>query len=512
METFSWPVLAIFMGTVGIFGILVGKWWQQKRAYRLLATLPSPPKHWLFGNMLQLSAAVNKQQFSQFLFDWAQKLGPIYILWANIPLVIVSKSHVIETILTKEIKEGTVMRSRLMSLGMNDMTGPVIIGQTGTEWKWRRKGWNPQFNSSGITNYANIINQACQHTIKKIQETPEIQTDFVFVELTMRIISCLLFGIPINPNEDSLEGPNLNIEELYKAQSVLSYRVLRIVSGEPVWMKYLPILRTSREYWAARKTIEDFLYPRVDLALKMRDEKRTDLEGASPLFQKSMLVKIAANTPEYTRATLMSEAFLFLLGGTDSTAHSLAFTIGELTLHPEIFQKAREEVDRVWQSQQGITTESLGKLTYLRAIFKETLRLYTIGSGSGYVEVQREFTIDKQTFPPGVQIFWSILSAGRDPDIYPHPDRFLPERWLDENGKEKVSVPTLVFGSGLHRCLGEHLALLEATIMLALLLRYFDWELINGRASLEQWQQTMFIFPADRMPIRFKAREGVLLS
>ena len=510
METFSFSVLAIAIGTLSILGILAGKWWQQKRAYRSLESLPSPPKHWLLGNIPQLLAAVKAKRYSLFIFEWAQKLGPMYVLWANVPLVIVSKPHIIETILMKEIKAGNVARSRLMDRAWNDMMGPILLGQTGTEWKWRRKAWNPEFNSSGITNYARIINQACQQTIAQIRETPEIQTDFVFCELTMRVISCLVFGVPIDPNENSPEGPNLEIQKIYQAQSQIAYRMLRVVTGEKIWMKYLPT-RTSREYWAARKDLEDFLYPRVDLALKMREEQRTNLEGVSSLFQESMLVKIAMTTPEYTRESLMSEAFILLFGGTDSTAHSLAFTIGELTLHPEILQKARAEVDRVWQSQQGITTESLRELTYVRAIFKETLRLYTIGSGSGYVEVQREFTMEDRTLPRGTQIFWSLLSAGRDPDIYPNPDRFLPERWL-ENGKEILSVPTLAFGSGLHRCLGEHLALLEATIMLALLLRHFDWELVNGRSSLEEWQQNMLIAPADGMPIRFKAREGVLVS
>lgn len=65
------------------------------------------------------------------------------------------------------------------------------------------------------------------------------------------------------------------------------------------------------------------------------------------------------------------------------------------------------------------------------------------------------------------------------------------------------------FGSGLHRCLGEHLAMLEATIMLAQLLRHFNWELVNGSASLENLQQNLLIYPPDGMPVKFKLREGI---
>jgi len=48
--------------------------------------------------------------------------------------------------------------------------------------------------------------------------------------------------------------------------------------------------------------------------------------------------------------------------------------------------------------------------------------------------------------------------------------------------------------------------MLEATIMLALLLRNFDWELLNGRSSLKQLQQNLLIYPSDRMPVRFRLR------
>lgn len=65
------------------------------------------------------------------------------------------------------------------------------------------------------------------------------------------------------------------------------------------------------------------------------------------------------------------------------------------------------------------------------------------------------------------------------------------------------------FGSGAHRCLGEYLAMLQATVMLAQLLRHFDWELVNGRSSLDNLQQNLLIYPTDKMPLRFQPREVV---
>ncbi|MDJ0715392.1 MAG: cytochrome P450 [Prochloraceae cyanobacterium] len=342
-------------------------------------------------------------------------------------------------------------------------------------------------------------------TIKETPSPIEVKADSLFVELTMRVICCLLFGIPVDKNRSTSEGPPLEIEKVYQAMSVLSYRFLRVATGEKIWMKYLPT-KSSREYWEARHYLEKFLTPRIDLALQMRDKPNKDWSEISPLFKQSMLVKIAAKEPKYDRASLIAESIELSIGGTDSTAHSLSFALAELSLNQNIFQKARTIVDRSWETYGGITLESLKDLSYIRAIFKETLRIYSVGSGSSSLQAERDTTIADQPIPRGTKIFWSTIAAGRDPSIYPNPEEFIPERWLGDDGKNNQLL-MIDFGSGSHRCLGEHLAILEATVMLTMLIRYFDWELVNGRSSLKNLQQNLFIYPVDRMPAKFTVRE-----
>lgn len=94
------------------------------------------------------------------------------------------------------------------------------------------------------------------------------------------------------------------------------------------------------------------------------------------------------------------------------------------------------------------------KLAYIGAIVKETLRLYSISSGSTPLAAQRDIKIEGQPIPRETKVNWSMLAAGRDSEVYPRSEEFLPERWLD---KSTQNSPLLLnFGSGLHRCLGEH--------------------------------------------------------
>ncbi|GAB1544646.1 hypothetical protein NUACC21_73220 [Scytonema sp. NUACC21] len=468
--------LATVLGVTSTVGIVGWRWWKKKNAYKFLKSLPSPPKHWLLGNIPQVLAAVKQKKFFQLLFEWSKELGSMYVYWANEPVLVLSQPKVIEETIINGMRDGSLIRSERTSTAWNDIAGPILLGQSGTEWQWRRKAWNPEFSSSSLSKYVDIISQACEQVIEKMQEaTPskELQVDPLFVELTMRVISCLVLGIPVDKKAISPEGSPLDVAKVYEVTSILSYRFLRVATGEKIWMKYLPT-KNSQDYWAARRYLEEFLSPRINLALQMREQNKTDLAQVSSLFQESMLVKIAAKEPKYNRELLLAEAVELLIAGTDTTAHTLSFAVAELSLNQRVFQQAQTVVDKVWQSQGSINTESFKELGYIRAIIKETLRLYSVASGSTSLKVQREIVIEGKVIPPGTKIFWSMLAAGRDPEVYYRPEEFLPERWLD-NSKETNQLPMIDFGSGSHRCLGEHLSMLEATVMLALMLRYFDW-------------------------------------
>lgn len=501
----SFPYLAI-LGVTTIAGILSWSYWKQKKTYQSLYALPSPPKHWLLGNIPQVLAAVKQKKYFQLLFDWSQQLGPMYVYWTGTPILVLSQPKVIEDTIVNGMRDGSLIRSQRASKAWNDITGPILLGQSGTEWQWRRKAWNPEFSSSSLSKYLEIISQACEQVVESIKEATslqEVQVDPLFVELTMRVISHLVLGIPVDKKRTSHEGPPLEVLEVYEAMSVVSYRFLRVAIGEKRWMKHLPT-KNSRAYWAARRYLEEFITPRVNLALQMREQNNTDLAQISPLFQESMLVKIAIKEPKYNQETLLAEVIELLIAGTDTTAHTLSFAVAELSLNPRVFQQAQAIVDLAWD-QGGINLATLKELAYIRAIIKETLRLYSVASGSTALEAQRDIVIEGKLIPRGTKINWSMLAAGRDPEVYPHSEEFLPERWLDKSTDSPLLM--IDFGSGSHRCLGEHLSMLEATVMLALLLRYFDWDLVNGRSSVEELQQNLLIYPSDGMPVRFRLRK-----
>ncbi|MDX2255427.1 MAG: cytochrome P450 [Pseudanabaenaceae cyanobacterium bins.39] len=483
----------------------------KQRHFQALQSLPSPPKNWLLGNIPMILAAVKQKRFFQLLFDWSRQYGSAYVYWAGDPVIVLSNPVTIDNTIINGTRDGSLIRSRTTSQAWNDISGPILLGQSGAEWQWRRKAWNPEFSSTGLSPYWELVHQICSDVTDKIkqqtaislsrQESTAIAVDQLFVELTMRVICGLLLGLSDSDRQNSTNKPALDVAKIYKATAVISYRFLRVATGEQTWRKYLPT-KSARDYWNARADLESFLAPYIDEVLQMRDNPQGSQSQDSSL-KNSMLFKIAAKEPRYTKEYLMAESVELLIAGTDTTAHTLSFAMGELASHREVFRKAQQLVDEVWQKYGGISLESLKELNYLRAIIKEVLRLYSIASGSTGLQVVRPMQIESITAPVGTKIFWSMLAAGRDASIYENPEQFTPERWLNEGSP---SLPMIDFGSGAHRCLGENLSMLEATIILAQLLRNFDWELVNGRSSLENLQQNLLIYPVDGMPLKFIPR------
>src|SRR4028119_2445879 len=106
----SFPNLVTVLGVTSIAGILSFYWWKQKNTYKPLQSLPSPPKHWLLGNIPQILAAVKQKKFFQLSFDWSKELGSMYVYWADKPVVVLSKPKVIEETIINGMRDGSLVR------------------------------------------------------------------------------------------------------------------------------------------------------------------------------------------------------------------------------------------------------------------------------------------------------------------------------------------------------------------------------------------------------------------
>ncbi|KAF8973679.1 cytochrome P450 sterol C22-desaturase [Flammula alnicola] len=171
--------------------------------------------------------------------------------------------------------------------------------------------------------------------------------------------------------------------------------------------------------------------------------------------------------------------FSFLFASQDAMSSGLIFGFQHLSDHPDILAKVREEQERVRQGNYSkpLTLEMMDQMTYLQAVVKESMRVKPPVLMVPY-KATRAFPItDDYTVPANSMIIPSFYNSLHDPEVYPSPDDFNPERWLDPEGPANASPKNyLVFGSGVHRCIAVEYANMNIALVLATAAVTMNWE------------------------------------
>jgi len=158
-----------------------------------------------------------------------------------------------------------------------------------------------------------------------------------------------------------------------------------------------------------------------------------------------------------TDRELRDELMTLLVAGHETTATALAWTLERLVRHPAVLARLRAEQEE-------------GGTAYLDATIKETLRLRPVVPGV-VRRLERPLTFGGWDLPKGVHIAPSIYLIHRRADVYPEPEAFRPERFLERTPSTYEWLP---FGGGIRRCLGASFALYEMQVVLGAILRHAE--------------------------------------
>lgn len=178
---------------------------------------------------------------------------------------------------------------------------------------------------------------------------------------------------------------------------------------------------------------------------------------------------------QLTQENIRNQVLTFLIAGNETTAGTLAFALHFLSQHPEIADRARQEVESVVGAEpQDIAFEQVAKLRYLRRIVDETLRLWP--TAPGYFRKVREDTVlgGRYPMPKGSWVFVLLPALHRDPVWGPEPEKFDPDRFLPDAVRARDKDAYRPFGTGPRACIGRQFALHEAILALAAIVQRYE--------------------------------------
>ncbi|KAM3709667.1 hypothetical protein ACB098_02G191200 [Castanea mollissima] len=220
----------------------------------------------------------------------------------------------------------------------------------------------------------------------------------------------------------------------------------------------------------------------IDQRLKIDKEGGSRGTGSKDFLQFLLKLKDEgdSNTP-LTMIHLKALLMDMVVGGTDTSSHTIEFAMAEIMNKPEVMRKTQQELEVVVGKDNTVEESHIHKLPYLYAVMKETLRLHPALPLLVPHCPSETCTVGGYTIPKGSRIFVNVWAIQRDPSIWENPLNFDPERFLeskwDYSGSDFNYFP---FGSGRRICAGTAMAERMVMYSLATLLHSFDWKLPPG--------------------------------
>nr|XP_009924714.1 PREDICTED: cytochrome P450 4V2 [Haliaeetus albicilla] len=170
---------------------------------------------------------------------------------------------------------------------------------------------------------------------------------------------------------------------------------------------------------------------------------------------------------------IREEVDTFMFEGHDTTAAAMNWALYLLGHNPEAQKKVHRELDEVFgNTERPVTIDDLKKLRYLECVVKEALRLFP--SVPMFARALREdCCIKGYQVPKGTNVLVITYALHRDPESFPDPAEFRPERFFPENCKGRHPYAYVPFSAGPRNCIGQRFAQMEEKALLALILRHF---------------------------------------
>ncbi|PIK59036.1 putative 25-hydroxyvitamin D-1 alpha hydroxylase, mitochondrial [Apostichopus japonicus] len=237
--------------------------------------------------------------------------------------------------------------------------------------------------------------------------------------------------------------------------------------------------------WRDHEKAWDYIF---NFARKAVDKRLAELADEEANPASNGIIEHLLASEKLSMKEIYSNACELLLAGVDTTSNSLAWALYELSRHPEAEERLFDEVDSVMKSADVSTAthKELSQMPFLKAIMKETLRLYPVVPANNRI-LDKDVIIGGYHIPKKTVIGSLQFVMGRDPSIFPEPNSFLPDRWLqkDEQAAAKsAAFASIPFGFGPRMCIGRRIAELELHLALVQISRNFKLQ-FRGKSAIK---------------------------
>lgn len=383
------------------------------------------------------------------------------------PSILVRDLDLIKSVLVKNFENFAYHREFVEEVN-DPLLGKNLAFLNGSRWKEVRNLLSPAFTFSKMrgmfVTMANCAENFTEQFINLHGHKEAIDMKDAFTRYANDVIATCAFGIEV----DSIKNPD-NDFFIHGKLSSLSTTAARI---RFMFVMFFPSLSRKLGARVITKKVTNFFVNVIKTTIKVRDEKGI---SRPDMLQLMMDARGKSLANDMNLLEITAQAFIFFLGGFETTSDNMCMIAYELAVNPDIQKKLQNEIDEMMkQCGNKPTYESVNNLTYLDAVFMETLRKHPLAFLSRICSKEFELPPTLPNSKPflvksGMEVTIPVAGIHDDTDYYEDPEKFFPER---NSNKKAVSsdVLSLGFGLGPRMCIGNRFAILETKVLFVNLL------------------------------------------
>jgi cytochrome P450 len=417
-----------------------------------------------------------------FLQNTARKFGPLsyFRLFHQHTYLVTDPDLIKEVLVVQQHRFGRDVGATVL----RELVGDGVLTLEEPRHRERRRILQPAFHRDQVGSYVEIIGNQSRRFLPGWQEMAQVDVGEQMRRLTLSIIGSSLFG----PDFQDSAG---QISAILGSVMKRAGRIAPLVTFlKPITRSYRSIAPKgpSLFFERERKALDAVLQPLIER------KRRSDSKDVLSLL-------LGQTEGELADEDIRNEMAAFVLAGHETTATALTWACDLLAGEPKLQAYLAEEAESVL-GDRSAAPEDLSRLRYASLVFNETLRLYPPAPLFGR-RVEEPVKLGDYDLPVGATVLLSPYVTQRNPAWFEDPEDFRPERWETAN-TTLSKFAFFPFGGGAKMCIGEPLARTEGVLILAELMRRYEFASVSGKRTEPNARVTLR--PAQPVLLKAKLR------
>ncbi|XP_058823814.1 cytochrome P450 4C1-like [Topomyia yanbarensis] len=460
---------AIIAGTV-LF--LIIQYIRERNTLKKIAKHFGGPKPLpLIGNLLEFNKDVPE------IFETGIRLlklhGPDTFFWGlfNRYMLVVSSPKNVEKVLMAKQAQKSLLYTFLESWLR---TGLLL--SSGEKWFQRRRIITPAFHFKILEQFVAVFNKEADVMVTNLRKHVGGKEFDIYSYVTLMALDSICetsMGTSVNAQND----PDNDYVKNVKSMSVLFLRrIFDPLAGYPVLYELVHprAYKTRKIVRELHKFTDSVIAERRKQLQESGEEGKRLTKSDENLYSKQkmtfldLLLNVNVDGMPLDDLEIREEVDTFMFEGHDTTTSGISFTIYELARHQQAQDRIYDEIVAILgknNREADLTYQVLQEFKYLEMAIKEALRLYPSVPFIGR-HLLEDTELDGITLPSGMEVLVSIYMIHRNPEVFPDPERYDPERFSEDAESKRGPYDYIPFSAGARNCIGQRFAMLEMKVAL----------------------------------------------